>query len=131
VLCVGTIKQAESAQRIDRRRRELEALLHSRPTLQATGRAPRAATGRARPQRIFADQGTEAVSERSFSTAGMYASSLRHCLGAKVASTIVKCNKNHDWLFDKIKDKIKDHYFRKFRNTAGAFDEANPDFEDE
>ncbi|KAJ1456406.1 hypothetical protein M885DRAFT_616256 [Pelagophyceae sp. CCMP2097] len=72
-----------------------------------------------------------AVSERSFSTAGMYASSLRHCLGAKVASTMVKCNKNHDWLFDKIKDKIKGHYFRKFRNTAGAFDEANPDFEDE
>jgi len=82
-------------------------------------------------QRIYADQATEAVSERSFSTAGMYASPLRKKLGAKIASMMVKCNKNHDWLFDKIKDKIKDHYFRKFRNTAGAFDEANPDFEDE
>jgi len=70
------------------------------------------------------------VSERSFSTAGMYASPLRKKLGAKIASMMVKCNKNHDWLFDKIKGKIKDRYFLKFRDVAGAFDAANPDFED-
>jgi len=75
-------------------------------------------------QRIYADQASEAVSERSFSTAAMYSSKLRKALGADVASKMVKCNKNHKWLWDEIKGKIWQRYIDKFRNTPGAFDDS-------
>ena len=44
---------------------------------------------------------------------------------------MVKCNKNHDWLFDKIKDRIWARYLEKYRKTAGAFDAPAHDFEDD
>jgi hypothetical protein len=82
-------------------------------------------------QRFLADQSTEAVSERSFSSAGMYHSPLRKSLGPVIASSMTKCNKNHDWLFEKIKPKIWQRYLDKYRNTSGALDIPNPDYKDD
>jgi hypothetical protein len=86
---------------------------------------------KAMAERVFADQSTEAVSERSFSAAGMYKTPLRKALGPVLASNMTKCNKNHDWLFEKIKKEILPRYLSKYRNTPGALDTPNPDYNDD
>jgi hypothetical protein len=86
---------------------------------------------KAMAERVLADQSTEAVSERSFSSAGMYKTPLRKSLGPVLASSMTKCNKNHDWLFEKIKKEIWPRYLSKYRNTPGALDTPNPDYNDD
>ena len=75
-------------------------------------------------QRIFADMGTEGVSESSFSTHGMYASKLRKELGPKIAASMVKAKKNHSLLYERIKSEVWRRYQEKYRNQPDAFDES-------
>ena len=82
-------------------------------------------------QRVLCDLPSEASSERSFSTAGMYHSKLRKTLGPEIASMMVMCNKNHGALFEKIKGKILARYKEKYRKTAGAFDTPDDNFDND
>ena len=77
-------------------------------------------------QRVFADLGTEGVSESSFSTHGMYASKLRKTLGPKIAAAMVKAKKNHSLLYERIKKEVWPRYQEKYRNQASAFVDVEP-----
>ncbi|KAH8054912.1 hypothetical protein JL721_10328 [Aureococcus anophagefferens] len=80
----------------------------------------RAPVHAAMAQQIFADEATEAVSERSFSIHSLYTSKLRKALQGKVIAPMLRCKANHDLFFEEIKAKIYERYFRKYRNNAGA-----------
>ncbi|KAH8091234.1 hypothetical protein JL720_6123 [Aureococcus anophagefferens] len=84
----------------------------------------RAPVHAAMAQQIFADEATEAVSERSFSIHSLYTSKLRKALQGKVIAPMLRCKANHDLFFEEIKAKIYERYFRKYRNNADAFPTA-------
>ncbi|KAH8044418.1 hypothetical protein JL721_12862 [Aureococcus anophagefferens] len=81
----------------------------------------RAPVHAAMAQQIFADEATEAVSERSFSIHSLYTSKLRKALQGKVIAPMLRCKANHDLFFEEIKAKIYERYFRKYRNNVDAF----------
>ncbi|KAK7236215.1 hypothetical protein SO694_00060248 [Aureococcus anophagefferens] len=81
----------------------------------------RAPVHAAMAQQIFADEATEAVSERSLSIHSLYTSKLRKALQGKVIAPMLRCKANHDLFFEEIKAKIYERYFRKYRNNADAF----------
>ena len=55
-----------------------------------------------------------AVSENTFSTHSIIASKLRKKLGGEHMCMIIKANRNHDLLYDRIKGQIKKRYVSKF-----------------
>ncbi|KAH8070336.1 hypothetical protein JL721_5100 [Aureococcus anophagefferens] len=90
----------------------------------------RAPVHAAMAQQIFADEATEAVSERSFSI-HLYTSKLRKALQGKVIAPMLRCKANHDLFFEEIKAKIYERYFRKYRNNVDAFPDCVPGSKDD
>ena len=80
---------------------------------------------------IFADQATEAVSERSFSIHSLYTSKLRKSLGPKIIAAMVRCKVNHALFWDKIEGKIWDRYVEQNKQFREAFPECDPSLEDD
>jgi len=91
----------------------------------------RAPVHAAMAQQIFADEATEAVSERSFSIHSLYTSKLRKALQGKVIAPMLRCKANHDLFFEEIKAKIYERYFRKYRNNVDAFPDCVPGSKDD
>ena len=69
-------------------------------------------------QRVYIDLPSESISETVFSTHENFASDLRKMLRPVFISTMVRCNRNHALLFEKIKHKIKPRYFEKHRSET-------------
>ena len=63
---------------------------------------------------VFSDLLSEGVSESCFSTHAAFATDLRKTTDPRVIPAMVFCNRNHDLLFELIKDKIKPRYMAKF-----------------
>ena len=39
---------------------------------------------------------------------------------------MVRCKMNHEWLYENIKDKVWDRYYRKYKDSASNFPEYDP-----
>ena len=67
-------------------------------------------------RRVLPHPAGQPVSESTFSTHAAFADELRTCMSPEHIAMLVKCNRNHDFLFSRISGKIKASYFEKFGN---------------